>query len=203
MAYSAAWDETAPIGSTTQAADIDLVFRNMKRDLRERLNESHVDFTTDPVRPKWKIIGASNVDASVGAATVETTLKTITVPANTLGANGILRITLGFLCTGTNNTKTVKVKLDGNIHGQIAIAAAGQINGHGQILICNRNATNSQVGSGQMTANLSTGEQHTTGNTTSAVDTTVAKDITITGETPNAGDDVTITHVLVEAMRAA
>lgn len=48
MPHSAAWDETAPNGATTAASDIDLVIRNLKRDIRERLvNAGLVDFATD------------------------------------------------------------------------------------------------------------------------------------------------------------
>lgn len=48
MAYSTVWDETAPLGSVA-ANTIDTIVQNMKRDLRERLNEAFIDFTADPV----------------------------------------------------------------------------------------------------------------------------------------------------------
>lgn len=51
MAYTRAWDETAPLGSAA-ASSIDTIFQQLKTDLRERLNEVVVDFTADPVVPK-------------------------------------------------------------------------------------------------------------------------------------------------------
>ncbi len=57
MAYTAAWDETVPLG-TAAANTIDDLFRNLKRDLRERIADylmlpsaSAASFATDPLRP--------------------------------------------------------------------------------------------------------------------------------------------------------
>jgi hypothetical protein len=51
MPYSETWDEAAPNGATTQARDIDLLFRNLKIAIRERLvSLGATDFATaDPI----------------------------------------------------------------------------------------------------------------------------------------------------------
>lgn len=48
MAHSRTWDESAPNGASTAASDIDLLFRQLKVDIRERLVDLGVtDWATD------------------------------------------------------------------------------------------------------------------------------------------------------------
>jgi hypothetical protein len=211
MAYSQAWVETNPLGST-QASDIDLLFRDFKRDLRERLNTAFVDFTTDPVRPKHLMLASFNTDVGTGAVATEVTLRTITVPANTLGINGILRITFGFIGAGTNGSKTLRVKFGGTDiaarfpqASAVVWAAADETEGFCEIIIANRAATNSQVVHGHIggTAAGTGGTQRTLDQITLAKDTTANQDIVITGQTGDASDEITLAFVMVEALRAA
>ena len=203
MAYTAPWDETAPLGDATQASDIDLLFRQLKRDFRERLNTGFVDFTTDPVRPKSLLLGSFATSIGTGAVTTEVTLRTFTILANSLGINGIIRLTFGFSIQGANNTKDLRVKFGGSSVFGFQWAAGSTINGFCTVIIANRAVANAQVNVGHCTTINSTGEQHTTGLGTTAIDTTIDKDLIITGQTANAADEVTVEVALVEILRAA
>jgi len=57
MAYSRPFDPTTPLGNVLEADDIDLEFRQEKIDLKERMNELVVDYTTDPIVPQAKLLG--------------------------------------------------------------------------------------------------------------------------------------------------
>jgi len=52
MAYSIAWDETSPDGSTTPANQIDTELQNIKVSVRERLEDVFPDWDNDAVDPK-------------------------------------------------------------------------------------------------------------------------------------------------------
>jgi hypothetical protein len=122
---------------------------------------------------------------------IETTLATVTIPANALGANG--RVTIVFGVTQTT-AQTLKVKLGGTTLFTIATAATTyELNG----AIANRGATNSQrldfiqVGVSNSSAGGQVG--------TAAIDTTASVDITITGTLTNAANNITLEslHVIL------
>jgi len=85
MAYSAIWDEAAPVGNTTQASDIDTVIQNLKRDIRERM---------DP------LFRAANLSTT---NTVDTSLTTYVLPANTLQDDGAQIRVVTLLRAATQN----------------------------------------------------------------------------------------------------
>ena len=138
------------------------------------------------------ILKASAVQVSHTGDTNETTLATIAVPANAMGANGILRITTQMSFTGTNS-KTPRIKFNGTTY--VGFAATTQLSGRYQAQIANRNATNSQVGNSLDQANFSS---NATGVITSAHDTTAAQNITITGQLTNTGETIVLESYLVE-----
>jgi hypothetical protein len=141
------------------------------------------------------ILGASAVAASHTGTTGEVTLATITVPANSMGANGILRITSQWTMSGAGGTRTPRMKFNGTSFNGITMAL-GTLSARIQSQIANRNATNSQVGNQIDQANWSA---NTTGAAiTSAHDTTGALDVTITGQLANSGDTITLESYLVE-----
>ena len=74
MAYTRSWDETAPLGSA-QASTIDDILRNLKIDLRERLNVLFTDFTTDPVV----------ANANISDAGTTTVINCLTLTRTTTG----------------------------------------------------------------------------------------------------------------------
>jgi hypothetical protein len=81
---------------------------------------------------------------SLASGTTETTLATFTLPPNTLGANGSVRITAVWTITNSANNKTVKVNFGStSIWNQVLTTTTT----HRMVptLISNRGATNSQV----------------------------------------------------------
>jgi hypothetical protein len=140
------------------------------------------------------VIAASAVQSSHTGTTAETTLATIAVPANSLGANGILRITVQWGFVGVADTKRCRIKFNGTDFIDLT-AANTSLSARHQTQIANRNATNSQVGTSIAQANWNT---VTLSPITSAHDTTGSLNITITGQLANAADTVAVEGYLVE-----
>lgn len=144
---------------------------------------------------KWEIIAHSAVAASHTGSTTETTLATITVPANAMGANGKLRITTMWSFTGTN-TKTSRVRWAGaNLQG---ITATTQLNARYLTEIENRNATNSQVAAQGNFSGIGAGGGAAL---TFATDTTADVTILIQGTLATAAESVTLESYTVELCR--
>jgi hypothetical protein len=143
------------------------------------------------------VLAKSAVAASVGVVTTEATLATITVPAGVMGANGMLRVTTVWTMTNGVNDKTTRVRFSGAsgtiFGGQVWTTTAAMMN---QILIANRNATNSQVGSPGST----TGPFGGTGIAlpTASVDTTAATTVVITGQKEVDSETLTLENYVVE-----
>lgn len=77
MPFTAAWDETAPDGSVTAANTIDTIFKNLKRDIRERLSEIlGGDFTDDPIIDGTILKNIATIVAELGNKTTVTGLTT-------------------------------------------------------------------------------------------------------------------------------
>lgn len=141
------------------------------------------------------ILAASNVAGSAKTGdTLESTLATIQVPANSMGANGTLRITVTARCTGTAGTKTLRVKFGGTSFSETANGTT-ILSVRNAAHVSNRNATNSQVGMGLGSTGYGGSANDVT---TGAIDTTANQDITITGQLSNAGDSIAIAQYLVE-----
>lgn len=62
VAYTKSWDESAPIGATTPAADLDVIIQDLKIALRERLEQVIPDFGNDGVDPK--VIPLANIEGT-------------------------------------------------------------------------------------------------------------------------------------------
>lgn len=150
--------------------------------------------------PTWQVIGQSNVAVSCGADTTEDTLATITVPANSMGANGRLRITTTWTTTNSANSKTLKVKFGGTSYGTMVITASAAT--MDMRTVGNRNATNSQVGSSSGTIG-GFGNSSATAPITSAIDTTASTTVAITGQKASSGELLTLESYSVELFYAA
>jgi hypothetical protein len=133
------------------------------------------------------IIAASGLALTNTGDTVENTLATISIPANSLGANGFLRIISLWSYTANTNTKTVRVKFGGTTFSSIVHAAGTATTSQFLTLIQNRNATNSQVGAGSTTTGIQTSAVPAV--VTSAIDTTAAVDLVFTAQCVTAGTD--------------
>lgn len=145
------------------------------------------------------ILGASAVASAHTGSTTETTLATISVPANAMGPNGIVRITAQWSHTGTAGTWRPRVKFNGTTITDPVSWGATALSGRTQAQFANRNATNSQVNNSTGQANWSQ-DGSLTSTVTMTHDTTGALNITITGELASAADTITLESYLVELM---
>ena len=151
-------------------------------------------------RPLNRLIGQATTDVGTGAATIETTLHTIVVPANVLGPNGALRIRVHHTVTGTNNSKALNVYYGaGQLRAGTFTAGQQTANGIADIVMVNRNATGSQHTAATYSPAIAT-INYQTG--TGAVDSTVSQSVFVKGLTVNAADEVTANVTLVELLRS-
>lgn len=157
--------------------------------------------TVNPLTVSARVSGVfvlckSAVPVTAPADTTEDVLYTCTVPANAMGANGVLRITTRWTITNNANAKTLRVHL-GGIGGvdYMGNSVSGVSAQQHQILIQNRGATNSQYGFGASQAPF---QAQVAAPITSAVDTTAATTIVITGQKAVGTDTITLESVLVE-----
>src|SRR5712664_2587326 len=94
-----------------------------------------------------QILCKSAVAVSAPADTNEDTLATCTVPANAMGANGVLRIRTRWSATNNANNKIVRSRFSGGAGTTFgAITLSGWGYQQLEVTISNRNATNSQEG---------------------------------------------------------
>lgn len=143
------------------------------------------------------VLAQSFVAASAPADTTEDTLATITVPANTLGLNGALRIWTWWTMTSSVNNKTLRIRYSGaagTVYAAPALTTSASL--VGLTVIGNRGATNSQVGGPSTTIANSAAAI-----VTSAVDTTAATTIVITGQKASAGETLTLEGYIVEVVK--
>ena len=139
-------------------------------------------------------LGVSGVGVPVTGTTNETTLATIGIPASAMGINGYTRIWTLWTATNSANNKTIRVRLGGSVVFSSVVTTTP--NGSTVVEIWNRGALNSQISN-----NSSTGAGlGFTGNawTTTAIDMSVAQNITITGQLANSGETITLEAYTVE-----
>lgn len=143
------------------------------------------------------VLGQSAVGATAAGDTSDNTIATITVPANALGPNGRVRVTALWTTTNNGNNKTLRIKFGGTTFAALVVASTASV--RFQTEVANRNATNSQVGG------IASGGMATSSSAvfTSAHDTTVAQDVTITAQKVVGGDTVTLEAYLVEVLYGA
>lgn len=148
------------------------------------------------VPPAFEVIDTLTVEASHTGDTLETTLHTAVIPANEMGANGIVRLFALFRSMGAGQ-HLYWVKFAG-----IAVRASNFTANNLMVdvpatFIWNKNATNAQ-GSGILSGihHLRTSEAPFS----SAIDTTAAVDITFTVRNLTAGDTSYLRLVVVEVL---
>lgn len=135
------------------------------------------------------------------ADTNEDTLATITVPANAMGANGMLRVTAMWAYTSSANNKTLRIRYSGG--SGTAFFQTTQTTNAGMsatILIANTNVTNAQIG--YIDASSTTFGGAIVTRPTAAVDTTAATTVVITGTKASAGETMQLVGYCVELIRA-
>jgi hypothetical protein len=125
------------------------------------------------------------------ADTNENTIALVKVPANTLGANGLITITGTLLCTNNSNAKTLRVRFgDGTLNNTTCPVVF-----QGSLASSSYTQFNCQLGNAGSTASQSIVSNYikdTTPSgisaTTSTINTTLDKYVLITGQKATAGD---------------
>lgn len=145
----------------------------------------------------FKLLARSAVAQSHTGDTAEFVFATITIPAGSLGVNGILRISTYWSYTNSANAKTGRIRLGGAAGTQfLSVAHTTSAAFSDTRSIANRNALNSQVGIGAGTT--VSGGTSTAAPTTSSVDTSLAQDLVLSGQLANSGETITLERYVVE-----
>lgn len=144
--------------------------------------------------PSPLVIARSGVAVSAPADSTEDILATIVVPP--MGINGALRITAEWSYTNNANNKTLRCRLGGiggtQYFGSVQTTSLGL---RMVTTIQNRGAANSQVGSG---FGITDAGAISVNKNTSAIDTTAASSLVLTGQKATAGDTLTLESYIVE-----
>lgn len=136
------------------------------------------------------ILCSSGVPFTIGATVAETTAATCNVPANAMGANGIIEIFQVWTST-PSIIKTLRTRFAGNLMMSLTSGAAGPVSQNFNVTFANRNDPTSQIGAcpaGGTVGNLVTLGNCNNAVFTSAVDTTSSQNILLTGQKTNTTD---------------
>ena len=147
-------------------------------------------------------LGHSAVQSSpLTGTTSETTFATVTIPANALGPNGVIRVTAQWTYTNSANAKYTRIRLNGlagTAFTQNTLTTTATIQ-----VICvihNVNSTSSQKG---QPANYTGIGGTTVAPVTASIDTTADVDLVITGQLTNTGESMYLESYLVEILYGA
>lgn len=131
-----------------------------------------------------------NSDNTLSGSTSETTLKSVSVAANTIGATGGLHIVVCGSTSGINGTKTFKLKFGTTTLSTISYNAATATPWIFDVWIFNTSTTNQRV---LVRRNADNSSSVLHDYATSAEDTTANKTLAITGQLGSALDSITAT----------
>jgi len=139
-----------------------------------------------------QVLAVQNTQVVAPADTNENTLYSLVIPANSMGANGVIKVSYITSCTSSANNKSVKVKLGATAFQTSTVTAVTGV----AIMtsIRNRNATNSQMAAASAVGDTSA----SVGLNTGAIDTTQGQTLTITGTKALAGETLALESVIVE-----
>lgn len=138
---------------------------------------------------------AAGVGASVTGTMTKTTLATITVPADAMGANGVVEIDMTFEYTSSANNKDITVSFGGTDMFTPA-SVTTSVAGHYLVRIANLGSASSQVGWFTATNTSPFGNSTATALPTAAVNTGSSVTILVTGQLANVGDTITLKRYL-------
>lgn len=153
------------------------------RDAFGKANDNFIELYTGRIY----VLAQSAVQVSHTGNTNETTFATITIPAGLMGANGQVIVEALYSMTGTNS-KTPRIRFGGTLVS--GAAATTSLSGQYRVRVANRNAANSQVFT--TAAHLAQYGVVSLGVSTSAVNTALSTDITLTGQLTNTGESITL-----------
>lgn len=142
------------------------------------------------------LLGSSATSSSVTGTTSTTTLATIALPAGIMGANGQIRLTTLWSAGTVNaNAKNLIVKFDAATYQSASLTS---LSAQTLVHIRNRNSAASQVGWTGSTSSFGTSSSPVI---TSAIDTSVAKNILIQAQLTNISDTLTLESYTLELLR--
>lgn len=144
-----------------------------------------------------RTLAASAIESSVTGTTSETTLATVVVPGNAMGANGILEIDHVWSSNGDASNKTFTIKVGANFILGSVLASVGVY--QGRHILSNRNSTSSQVQFRNTQHLFSTTAAGL--NTTFTIDTTADFSILFTATLADSADTVTLDRYMIRLMR--
>lgn len=150
----------------------------------------------------WQLLAASAAQVTHTGDTNEFALATVTIPANALGPNGLLRVYTMFSYPNSGNTKTFRLRYSGiggtNMGGGGAQTTSTLYTDMRYIM--NVNATNVQKAWNAASAN---GGWATSAGAlaAAAVDTTAATTLVITGQLGSGAETLALEMYVVELMR--
>lgn len=144
-------------------------------------------------------VAMSGTQVSHTGDTNEFTFATVTLPANSMGANGQLRITALWSFTASTNAKTMRVKFGDTYFAAPSVSTTGQQSYQDIVFVRNRNNTASQVGG---PANYQGTGASTGALVTAAVDTTAAVTILFTGQLASSGETVSLEGYSIESVKS-
>ena len=150
-----------------------------------------------------RILGASGAALAHTGDTTETTKATITIPANAMGVNGVIRLTASWSYTNSANAKTFRARFSGAAGAIfLQVAPTTTATGRDQRQFQNRNSASSQVYQLPAGGNATGGWGAGTGAlTTTSVDTTAETTVVLTTQLASAGETATIESYMVELFR--
>jgi hypothetical protein len=140
-------------------------------------------------RSPVQVLAQSGAAVSGAADTNENTLATITIPAGAMGANGQVIVEAAWEMTSSANNKTFRIKFGGTSYFNLALTTRTLLKT--QVTIANANSASSQVGhnNGEV---VQLGTSTAGAKTTSAVDTTAAVTLLITGQKASGAETLTL-----------
>lgn len=169
--------------------------------LTKRFTKGYIkDLRVQGNLPVPAVIAQSGTPVSVTGVLTETTLATITVPAGLMGPHDCLEIHTFWGMTNSANNKTTKVKFGGTAYYQSVVTANAQVRAVTEIR--NAGSVSNQFG-GVSSSSVPSGLGGSSlAVATSAANTTLAQDITITGTLANAGETLTLLGYTVKFIPA-
>lgn len=145
---------------------------------------------------KWALIGQSGAPASATGSTTETVLATVTIPANTIGRNGVLRVSGLFSFSGSAGTRAGRVRLGSTtIFNNSQASTSVAIEFLRTIRAANATSVQSMMNVSATVSGVSTSAAITTN-----VDTTQDQTLTISATLGDASDTATLLGYTIEAL---
>lgn len=160
-------------------------------------NDRIVQMISDGTR--WRPIGPFVVlqpNASVTGTTAETTLASVTIPANLLGADGSVRVYALYSFTGTAGIKYLRIKFNGNTF--VSLAPSAPVLSTSVLRQFSNLTTGTQVSSAVGLA--AEGATNSNPITTLFVDTTADTTLTVTAQLAVGTDTASLAKVIVEIL---